>query len=663
MANWKKLASGAAGAAGGAEALNVEDVFSTYLYEGTGATQSITNGIDLAGEGGLIFFKDRTATANWAAFDTERGVQKRLIPNATNAEYTANGTTVDMLSAFNSDGFTLGSHLTANTNGSDFASWTWRKAPKFFDVVTYTGNGTAGKTVSHNLGSVPGMIIVKRTDTSGAWYVYHRSVGNAKFLGLNNNDQAVDPLIGVWNDTDPTSTQFTLGTNTGVNANGGTYVAYLFAHNDGDGEFGPTGDQDIIKCGGYTGTGSNGNFIDLGFEPQFLIIKASSTSRNWLMFDNMRGLVHSGNDQVLFPNLDSGESASGYVLDPNSDGFTVGGSDLEVNGNGQSYIYMAIRRGPMAVPESASDVFEIDRWNSTGDGYNPNFRSDFPVDATLRVDNITTTDNRKMTSRLTGNKFMFPNGTNAEGTDGDLKWDFMNGVWDSPYYNSLTSRLAWMWRRAPNYFDVVTYTGNYSSGISPPQTLDHNLGVAPEMIWIKNRSRASNWVVYHKDLDGGANPETHYLLLQSNAAEGDANFFNGTAPTDTQFTVGPFTDVNRINENLIAYLFASLDGVSKVGSYTGNGTSASSTNTINCGFSSGARFVLCKRMDASGNWVFFDTERGIVSGADSYMYLNLNTANVNTVDVIDPNNSGFTLVGNYSDWNANGGEYIFYAIA
>ena len=643
--------------AAGGGALNVEDVFSTYLYTGdatSASSRSISNGIDLDGEGGLVWIKRRGATAEHTLYDSERTLAEHLSTNNANPSQSDSfDLSGDKMKTFNSDGFTVG-YLLNNFYHGDYASWSFRKAPKFFDVVTYTGNGTAGKTVSHSLGSVPGMIIVKRTDDGGAWYVYHRSIGNTKFLGLNNTDQAVDPLVGVWNDTDPTSTQFTLGTNTGVNANGGTYVAYLFAHNDGDGEFGPNGDQDIIKCGSYTGTGVNGNSIDLGFEPQFLIIKNATLSRNWLMYDSMRGLVNNGNDVALFPNTTGADANSGYTLDPLANGFSVGGNDLEINGNGYDYIYIAIRRGPMAVPESATDVFEIDRWNSTGDGNNPNFRSDFPVDMILRVDNTAALDNRKVSSRLTGNKFMFTNGTNTEGTDGDLKWDFMNGVWDSPYYNSLTSRLGWMWRRAPNFFDVVAYTGNYSSGVSP-QTLDHNLGVAPEMIWIKNRSRASNWVVYHKDLNGGTNPETHYLLLQSSAVEGDATFFNDTAPTATQFTVGSFTDVNRINENLIAYLFASLDGISKVGSYTGNG----STQDISLGFS--PRLFITKNTDSTYPWYLFDSERGIVAGNDPFLILNTNAAQGTSVDMVDPITNGIRLIN--SSVNNSGDNYVYYAVA
>ena len=640
MANWKKLAQGAAGAAGGA-ALNVEDVFSTYLYDGAGNTaQTITNGIDLDGEGGLIWFKDRNVGIGHALFDSENNsFGSYLESNNTNASTTLSHVTA------NSDGFSLSANGYGITNGSgiDYASWTFRKAPKFFDIVTYTGNGTSGRTVSHNLGCDVGCMIIKDINNANSWVTFHRGVGANKYLELNSTSNS---LTASWmfNNTAPTSSVFTLGNNVAVNYSGRQYIAYLFAHNDGDGEFGPTGDQDIIKCGLYIGTGTNGNSIDLGFEPQFLIIKNTSTSRNWLMYDSMRGLVDNGYDQALFPNASSAEALSGYVLDPDPTGFTVGGNDLEINGNGNGYLYIAIRRGPMAVPESATDVFAIDFSDATA----PQYYSGFPVD--MAIESYRGGNNHEISSRLTNGR-MYTNITNAEDRP-TLAYDQMDG-WKS-FAISNTTQLSYMWRRAPNYFDVVTYTGNYNGG-SSPQTLDHNLGVAPEMIWIKNRSRASNWVVYHKGLDGGTNPETHYLLLQSSAAEADATFFNDTAPTDTQFTVGSFTDVNRLNENHIAYLFASLDGVSKLGSYTGNG----STQDISLGFS--PRLFITKNTDSSYPWYLFDSERGIVAGNDPFIILNTNAAEGTLVDMVDPITNGIRLIN--SSVNNNGDNYIYYAIA
>jgi len=147
--------------------LYVDDVFSTWLYTGNGSTQTITNGIDLAGKGGLVWVKSRSAATNNFLFDTTRGVNVEINSNTTDA----NATLVNSVTAFNSSGFALGSAAGINVSAATYASWTFRKAAKFFDVVTYTGTGSA-RTIAHSLGVAPGMVIVKRTDTTGNWQVY-----------------------------------------------------------------------------------------------------------------------------------------------------------------------------------------------------------------------------------------------------------------------------------------------------------------------------------------------------------------------------------------------------------------------------------------------------------------------------------------------------------
>jgi len=245
MASKKKLLQAAAGSAGGA-GLDIDEVFSTYLYDGnSGSAQTITNGIDLSGEGGLVWIKNRDRAIGHALFDTERGANRDLNSNDTSAENynTAIG------QAFNSNGFSLNNNYTdSNYSGEDFVSWTWRKQPKFFDIVTYTGDGNADRQINHNLGSVPGMMIVKKyAGSTTRWAVYHRSLGTGKFLNLDDTAATVTQNDH-WQ-TAPNATQFTVETNGNVNNSGDSYVAYLFAHNDGDGDFGLTNDQDIIKCG------------------------------------------------------------------------------------------------------------------------------------------------------------------------------------------------------------------------------------------------------------------------------------------------------------------------------------------------------------------------------------------------------------------------------
>jgi hypothetical protein len=655
MANWKKLASGAAGAAGAGGGLNVEDVFSTYLYHGTGYPnyQTITNGIDLAGEGGLIWTKGRTANYPHHLVDTERGVGYSLETNNTNASTSKPEGVVN----FYNDGYRVYYENEVNNGDHDYVSWTFRKAPKFFDVVTYTGNGVAGREIAHNLGCDVGFITIKRLDASGDWRSWLRlSDTTSTYTLLNGNYQGFSNQVDIYGDDTtevrPTSSVFTIGSNTGVNASGGTYVAYLFAHNDGDGEFGPTGDQDIIKCGSFTTDSSGVASVDLGWEPQFIITKRTDGTSFWLMFDNMRGLTNnvSSGDKYLAANLSNAEVGATQI-NLSATGFETEANNWATNAN---HFYIAIRRGPMAVPESASDVFAMDTFGGTTPNP-PEFVSGFPVD--LGVYKVTTTTGSWVaTPRLTqGNRLRFDR-TSSEDAEVAAQFDYMNGYYDGT--SVLSQFQGWMWRRAPSFFDVVAYTGDGVAG----RTVSHNLGVAPEMMWIKRRTGTDNWRVYHKDI---GNSYALYLNDRSPVDGPYSVFFNNTSPTDTEFTLGTDSGTNFNGNYYIAYLFASLDGVSKVGSYTGDGTSG---RVIDCGFTNGARFVLIKKTSASGYWMLFDVERGITSTAnDGVLALNETFEEYTETqfagyDMLQPHSSGFMLTSG-NDVNYNGHEFIFYAIA
>ena len=192
----KKRSLLAASGAGG-DSLYAEDVFSTYLYTGTGAARSIVNGIDLDGEGGLVWMKARSSSSSHSLIDTARGGTKQLKSDNANAEVTS----AQNITAFNSNGFSLGDSSQINANTVDYCSWTFRKAKKFFDVVTYTGTGVANN-VAHNLGSAPGMIIVKQVNGTESWNVYHESMGNNALIYLNYTDGKYQPNTN-WNNTSP----------------------------------------------------------------------------------------------------------------------------------------------------------------------------------------------------------------------------------------------------------------------------------------------------------------------------------------------------------------------------------------------------------------------------------------------------------------------------
>jgi hypothetical protein len=279
----------------------------------------------------------------------------------------------------------------------------------------------------------------------------------------------------------------------------------------------------------------------------------------------------------------------------------------------------------------------------SGSSSTPTWDSGFVVDAAL-------TSDKYFASRLTGTKRLYTNSSNSEGDSGYLTWDSNLG-WGYAYGSG---DLAYMFKRAPGFMDAVAYTGNGTS-----QALNHNLSVTPELMFVKIRSGADNWSVYHKDL--GA---TKYLKLNENHAAATAiGPWQNTAPTSTVFTVGGDVMVNANTHTYIAYLFATLPGISKVGSYTGNGTD----QTIDCGFTNGARFVMIKRTNATADWFIWDSTRGIVSGNDPYIVLNNSAAQVTNTDYIDPHSSGFTLTAAAATvngmYNYNGNPYIFLAIA
>jgi hypothetical protein len=644
----------------------IEDVFSTYLYTGTGANLTITNNIDLSTNGGLVWIKIRSASGAHRLFDTARGATKYLASNST----SSSAIDATSLTAFNSTGFSLGNNDAGDdtVNGSTYkyASWTFRKQPKFFDIVTYTGNGTAGRQIAHSLGSTPGCIMVKRTSGSetggiaGWWSVYHRGLSTPQSgaVFLNTTDERNGG--GLWDNTLPTSTNFTLGSSY-VNYSGDTYVAYIFAHDAGG--FGLTGTDNVISCGSYTGNGStSGPTVTLGYEPQWVMIKSATaaTYNNWFMFDTMRGISYGSGDAYLYANLNNAETTGGEFLDLTATGFNLTKENV-CNESGVTYIYIAIRRGPMKVPTTGTSVYKAITYNGVGTAGQVLTGSGFPID--LAIAKCRSTDsgfNFTFMDRLRGGTaYVFSNTTGAEGnTAGYYIRSFdMDGVTYGTAYGDYTSSAGSPtyvlegFRRAPSFFDEVCYTGNGTGG----RTVSHNLTVAPEMIIAKNRSGAANpWLVFTQ-------PTGNSGVLVLNATDAlTTPYFNWT-PTSTTFSVGAqgFAS-NDSGVTYVAYLFATCAGVSKVGSYTGT----AATLQIDCGFTGGARFVLIKRTDSTGAWYVWDTARGIVSGNDPYLLLNSTAAEVTSTDYIDPYSAGFEISSTApAAINASAGTYIFLAIA
>ena len=629
----------------------IEEVFSTHLYTGNGSTQTITNGIDLAGEGGLVWSKERTGTNRHRLYDTVRGGNKSLTSEDADAQDTW---TAPYIMTFNSNGYATG--LLNNESSFNYVSWTFRKQPKFFDVVTYTGNDTS-RSISHSLGSVPGCIIIKNVSSSGFnWVVYHRSNSATDFLNLNTT--AAVATNATYFSSAPTSTVFNIGAGGLVNNGSDTYVAYLFAHDAGG--FGLEGTDNVISCGSFTVDGSGNSSINLGYEPQWLLMKQTNTTGSWIMQDTMRGqTADNGYSRLLADTSGAETSTTTGFIRINATGFSTNGA----TGLTGDHIYIAIRRGPMKVPTSGTEVFAPLARNTNG--------TNTQITTTLStVDMVMYGDrngifgqNSTVIDRLRGyTKLLRTSGTSSESTNSsamtgfDVQKGYGLGTDTSGFGTNYSVGgpypvVNWQFGRAPGFFDEVCYTGTGAN-----RTVAHNLAAVPELMIVKDRTTSWNWIV-SGSLIGAAN----YLVLNgSNTQATNAQFFNNTNPTSSVFSLGTQITTNGSGDNYVAYLFATLAGVSKVGSYTGTGT----TLQIDCGFTGGARFVMIKRTDSTGDWYVWDSARGIIAGNDPYLLLNSTAAEVTSTDYIDPYSLGFEISSTApAAINASGGSFIFLAIA
>ncbi len=660
MSGWKKLA--AASAAGGAGP-DVDEVFSTHLYYGNGSNRNIVNGLDLSGEGGITWVKGRTNGVPHYIANTESGGGgfHHRINDGQNTTTTAG------ITGFNSNGFSLGTATDFNYNNATyghFASWSFRNHPSFFKVIKYTGNGTS-QTINHGLDCEVGAVLVHSEDNSrdGVWW--HRGLNNASngtgyLLADSNQNETTASLI--WNSTAPTSTTVSVGASTYTNSNNEEYIMYVFAHNDGDGVFGPNGDQDIIKCGVYTGTGSESinSVVDLGFEPQWIMVKRITGYDNWIMLDNMRGwfpdrYTNTNGLAVKFYTNTAGTESDDSLLYPLANGFALTNNSSQVNGDSQKYVYIAIRRGPLNPPTDAEDVFKAVYQSDD----KPTAPSGFVTDMMVRMYSISNANYPMFSTRFQGKRYFRTSANASEATLSNHAWDFMDGFGDG-IGGGTTNITYHCWKRAPQFLDLVRYDGAGTNG----QRIDHQLGIVPSMIWIKRRDSSTDWAVWHKDLNEGVDAEDYHLHLNSSTTENTGKEFgqyNSYYPTETDFEVGESTLTNSTNGRYLAMVFGEIDGVSKMGRYTGNGTN----QNIDCGFTNGARYILIKCVNSSARapWVVVDHNRGINAGTEPTDIYSSGDANL-TIDCIDPYSAGFNVVqeGNRS-LNFNGSKYIYYAIA
>jgi len=331
-----------------------DDYFETKLYTGNGGTLNVT-GLDFAPN--WVWIKSRSSSRVHCLFDTVRGATKRLQTNEADTEYT----TSNSLTGFNSDGFSLGSYNQSNEGSANFVSWNWKAGTSFsnsagangatlastgsisttagFSIISFTGDGNTGAKIAHGLGVKPDMIILKmRSVGDTSWGVYHKAIGATKYLRLNNTGGTVTSNTR-WNNIEPTSTVFTLGSSGDVNQNNATIIAYCFADVQG-----------YSKMGSYVGNGSdtpNGVFVYLGFTPAYILIKATD-SNSWVIVNNKSPDNSNPVDNSLAADSAAAETTgdSNTTFNFLSNGFKTNGNSGNNNSSGQEYVFMAFAQRP-----------------------------------------------------------------------------------------------------------------------------------------------------------------------------------------------------------------------------------------------------------------------------------------------------------------------------
>jgi len=431
--------------------------------------------------------------------------------------------------------------------------------------------------------------------------------------------------------------------------------------------FGKDGKQSCIAVGEYYGNNqtSYGNHpeIYLGWEPEWVLVKNATQGDGWHFRDTVRGLDDDGvaDPQLRFDST-GGDENNKHAINVQPYGFDVNSNNPEYNNDGVRYIYFAIRRpdGWVGTPVTNAEkakFFESKTGQSDSTFREPNFSPSMVPDFHFRKVWESNGQPYYTGTRITGQEYLqlgAANNSNAAAANvSGSKWYFPTGY--GHWQLDLTANLSWNWRRYGG-FDISLYTGTGSS--TNPCIIQHGLGVKPEMVWFKKRNEADPWIVYHSGLGGGTSPETYILRLNYNMVQSSGQ--SGYSYDDRRITLTTTWDqVNDVNINHIALLFASVEGVSKCGHYAGS----DSTTSINCGFQ--PRFLLIKNIDNAQDWAMFTksnvTDMG--SGNDHKLSLSTDSAAQANVDWGAFTSTGFDLVGNYNQTNNSGHDFIYYAHA
>ena len=338
--------------------------FQTTIYSGTGSQQSITNGGNSDLQPDFLWIKERNHTSNHQLMDSVRGFYIRVESNTDTLEVDTGqaGATNQNVTSFDSDGFGVKNGGAVNESGKTYVAWQWKAGTSVsgnttgsgsataysgsvnttagISIITYEANGTAGHTIPHHLGAAPKWVMCKSRSENRGWPTQHAGLTSAAYaIFLSSNGAQIEQFssgtTNTWNNTAASSTVVTLGNNANNNKNDDSYIMYSFAEKQG-----------YSKFGSYTGNGNaDGTFVPLTFSPSFIMIKVTSTTSNWGMFDNKR-LGFNPKNEFVRANETNAESSDYDGIDFLSNGFKLRTTSTLVNA-AQSYIYMAFAESPL----------------------------------------------------------------------------------------------------------------------------------------------------------------------------------------------------------------------------------------------------------------------------------------------------------------------------
>ena len=611
----------------------------------------------------------------------------------------------------------IGPFSEINTNGTHYDFWVFRVKPRFFDIVNYTGSSSP-QSIAHNLQCEPGMILIKNKSNPNnlnfSWACYHRSMGHTKWHKYEKLTEAfisADDGSGgsIWNNTAPTSTHFTVGVHGGgqgsanthsadsSNASSYKYVAYLFAHDESANSFIQTGSYEGVNAGG-NGSGNRGTHISVGWQPSFVMVKNADGTGAWNTNNDARWFVMSdqkpsGSYGFNIPYLThatqgvlsgtNGSNGAGKYIPMNDigtstsnrvtfhqmpDGFKLvddasvisdtNQTHRSFNNDGDTYVYTAIRTNPMKPARSHTDAYVGANGNQSA--YNPRLVAGFPPDIAMVTTPNSNTRTMEIARRICPDAY-YPRWHQQVRMEKSYNHDFFKeGFYSSTLLNSPRTDGD-MIREFPKFAHSGYYYGNGGT-----KHVKHNLGVEPEMIWVNSYSQSgyTGLVIYCKAAGPGdpagrfsaMTAEHRYTYGWSDYRWSD--YYQAWAdlyPNKNTFSVGQDTGMGGggINADGKVYMytvFASYPNICKIGNYSGSANDI----TIDCGFSSSARFVLIRNYDNSGTgganygtWLLFTSNRGLTTGVDAYDELSNPSSWQNyTGNVISPHSSGFIVKGN-----------------